>query len=994
MEQRRYFKPLVIVAVALGIYALAGFLVLPPVLTNLAREMVRAEYGRELALGGIRFNPFTLRLEVDKLSLPDADGSALLAFDRLLIDLELNSIWRRALSFRTIALDGLAVSAVVRRGGVLNLSELQPATSAGPTPASDEPLPRLFIGELAVTQGRVRFEDRDRPEPFVADLAPIKFRLTNFSTYVADGEQYELDATLFGSSRLKWRGTLKSRPLTSTGEFGINDLPLPRVASFLGDSLPLELSGGIATLRGRYRLAARAGGMDFVVEDAEFGAASLGIRPRGEQFDYVTLERVAAKGLQLSLADETAEVGEISVDGGNLQAWLSPAGELNLAALAGPPEPPAVAAEASASTEPPVPATAAGWQLRIPRIDVRAFAVNLEDRGLQPAPALALQPLNLTIEGYSTDPGATVKMALDVVVNEKGNVRVGATTSLDTLATEAAVELSDIELAAAQPYIGQRTSLELTGGVLSAKGQLTYADATPAAKIAFKGDVSIDRLHTVDKALREDFVKWQALRLAGLDYQSAPERLRIQSIDVRSPFARVIIGPDGTTNIAAILAGPGAVAGTAEGPTLGPADTREKPPAVVTNPEATRAAGAPFPVRVGVVRISDGSARFADLTTRPKFNTGIEELKGSIKGLSSDPASRARVELDGQAGKFSPVTIRGDVNPLAAETFLDMAMTFRNVELASFTPYAGRFAGYSIRQGKLSVNLNYKVNDRRLAADNEFVIEQLELGDKVDSPDAVSLPLKLAVALLKDRNGTIDLDLPVQGDLDDPEFRIGPIVWKTLVNLLTKAVTAPFALLGNLVGGGEEINLIGFEPGTAVLDAASQEKLRALSKALVERPGLRLSVPAVFSRAVDGPALQAFSVQEQLIQARKTELAAKKQPVDGVDYTALASDPENHLRLLKAAYKRAGAADEEPAEQPPEEADPTENIRWYENALRQRIAVTDAELFPLAKARAEEVESRLATGGGTGIDPGRIFLVAPAEGKAGDSGVVMELALK
>ncbi|MDH4022350.1 MAG: DUF748 domain-containing protein, partial [Gammaproteobacteria bacterium] len=637
---------------------------------------------------------------------------------------------------------------------------------------------------------------------------------------------------------------------------------------------------------------------------------------------------------------------------------------------------------------------ATGWQLRIPRIDVRAFAVNLEDRGLQPAPALALQPLNLTIEGYSTDPGATVKTALDVVVNEKGNVRVGATTSLDTLATEAAVELSDIELAAAQPYIGQRTSLELTGGVLSAKGQLTYADATPAAKIAFKGDVSIDRLHTVDKALREDFVKWQALRLAGLDYQSAPERLRIQSIDVRSPFARVIIGPDGTTNIAAILAGPGAVAGTAEGPTLGPADTREKPPAVVTNPEATRAAGAPFPVRVGVVRISDGSARFADLTTRPKFNTGIEELKGSIKGLSSDPASRARVELDGQAGKFSPVTIRGDVNPLAAETFLDMAMTFRNVELASFTPYAGRFAGYSIRQGKLSVNLNYKVNDRRLAADNEFVIEQLELGDKVDSPDAVSLPLKLAVALLKDRNGTIDLDLPVQGDLDDPEFRIGPIVWKTLVNLLTKAVTAPFALLGNLVGGGEEINLIGFEPGTAVLDAASQEKLRALSKALVERPGLRLSVPAVFSRAVDGPALQAFSVQEQLIQARKTELAAKKQPVDGVDYTALASDPENHLRLLKAAYKRAGAADEEPAEQPPEEADPTENIRWYENALRQRIAVTDAELFPLAKARAEEVESRLATGGGTGIDPGRIFLVAPAEGKAGDSGVVMELALK
>jgi hypothetical protein len=346
-------------------------------------------------------------------------------------------------------------------------------------------------------------------------------------------------------------------------------------------------------------------------------------------------------------------------------------------------------------------------------------------------------------------------------------------------------------------------------------------------------------------------------------------------------------------------------------------------------------------------------------------------------------------------GSFSPVTIRGDVNPLAAETFLDMAMTFRNVELASFAPYSGRFAGYSIRQGKLSVDLNYQVNNRKLDADHKFVIDQLELGDKVDSPDAVSVPLKLAIALLKDRNGTIDLDLPVKGDLDDPKFRIGPIVWKVFVNLLTKAVTAPFALLGNLVGGGEEINLIEFQPGSSVLNAASEQKLQALTKGLVERPGLKLSVPAVFNRAVDVPTLQASSVQEQLIQARKAELAAKKQPVDGVDYTALVNDPENHLRLLKAAYKKASVADQPPAEPPPAEgADTAENIRWYENELRQGIAVTDVELFALAKARAEEVESRLIAGADNGIDPGRIFLVAPVEGKAGDTGVVMELALK
>jgi len=990
MQKRRYLRPLIVTAGIIAIYAVLGFLVLPPVLINLARDTVRAEYGRELGIGEIRFNPFTLQLEVNKLSLPDADGSNLLAVDRLLVDLELNSIWRRALSFRTIAVDGLVVNAVVRRGGALNLSDLQPATPAGPEPPGDEPLPRLVIGELAVTESRVRFEDRERPEPFIANIAPITFRLTNFSTYVADGEQYQLDATLFGSSRFKWRGTLKSSPLASTGEFAIGDLPLPRVGSFLAEALPLELASGLATLRGGYRFAVRGERTDFVVENGELGVTDLGIRARGEQSDYVTLDKLGAKGLRVSLADETAEVAEISVAGGNLQAWLNPAGELNLSALAGPPAAPD---ETTESTEAPAPAADNGWQLRIPRVDIRDFAVNLEDRGLQPAPALALKPLNLSIEGFSTEPGTVLKADLDTVVNDKGGLKVVATTSLDTLATKADVEIRDIGLAVAQPYVARQTSMEIIDGALSAKGQLSY-DAQPTNRIAFEGDVSVDRLHTVDQALRKDFVKWGALRLAGVAYQSAPERLRIKSVDVRSPYARVIIGPDGTTNVAAILAGPGAVAGETGGPTLGPDATREKPPAPVTNTEAAASAGTPFPVQVGIVRISDGSARFADLTTRPNFSTGIEKLKGSIKGLSSDPDSRARVELDGQVDSFSPVTIRGEVNPLAAETFLDMAMTFRNVELASFTPYSGRFAGYNIRQGKLSVDLGYKVKDRQLDADHRFVIDQLELGGKVDSPDAVPIPLKLAIALLKDRNGTIDLDLPVKGDLDDPEFRVGPIVWKAFVNLLTKAVTSPFALLGNLVGGGEEINLIGFPPGNSVPDAASQEKLQGLRQGLAERPGLKLNVPAVFSRAVDSAALQESAIQEQLTEARRAELAAKKQPVDGIDYTTLASDPENQLRLLKAAYRKASADEPEPAETPPAEAGTAESIRWFENELRRRVLVTDAELFALAKSRAEDVRSRLLAGADDAIDPARVFLIAPAESKAGEAGVVMELALK
>jgi len=989
---RRYVLAGLAIAGLLALYAALGFLAVPRLVTSLAQDTVRADYGRELAVGAVRFNPFTLALEVDQLTLPDADGSPMVGFDRLLVDLDLNSLWRRALSFRAIRLDGLAVNAVVRKGGELNLGDLEaPAEPAAPD-AAEEPLPRLIVGELTVSEGRVRFEDRDRPEPFVADLRPLTFRLTDFSTFLAEGERYELDATVFDTGRFAWRGSLKAQPLASDGEFVLTDLPLPQLAGFLGDALRLEITDGTATLRGSYRFADRPSGPDISVDAGELVITKLAIRDRGETTDYVDLQKVTATGLGLSLAGEKAVVGEVTLDGGSIQGWITPEGELKRSGIF---DPMVVESPPAGPTAPPPTAAGGGWEVSIPRINVRNIAVALEDRSLAPAPSFILKPLNVTIEGYSTAPGTTVKASVETAVNERGNLKVTATTNLDTLATVAAIDVSGLDLALAQPYIAQETSLTLTNGTLAVTGEVTYAEALPADEVGFTGDVTISGLRTTDNVLREDFVNWDSLRLEAVEYRTAPESLRIRTVDARSPFARVIIGPDGTTNIDAILAAPGATAEVVPGPTVGPAASRAPEAVAVTKaPEAgpPGAEAAPFPVRIGTVKISNGSARFADFTTRPNFAIGIEKLQGTIAGLSSAQSSRAKVDLDGQVDRFSPVTIRGEVNPLAAETYLDMAMTFRNVELASFTPYSGRFAGYSISQGKLSVDLNYKVNDRKLDADHKFVINQLELGDKVESPDSVGLPLKLAVALLKDRNGVIDLDLPVTGDLDDPQFRIGPIVWKVLVNLLTKAVTAPFALLGSLFGGGEEINLIAFAAGDEALDAADQEKLATIARALAERPGLRLTVPAVFNRGADESSLREAGLQARLIAAHRAELGAKTQPVAAVTFTSLSAEPKAYERLLVAVHRQEYGKEVPLPELPPEATDPAARIPLLEEALRQRVPVTDTEFFALAKARADGVQSALLTN--TGIDPGRVFLTAPAEARADEAGVVMELALQ
>jgi hypothetical protein len=614
---------------------------------------------------------------------------------------------------------------------------------------------------------------------------------------------------------------------------------------------------------------------------------------------------------------------------------------------------------------------------------------------VQPVVSLHLAPLGFRVNDYSSRPGTVVKLDVDSVVNGKGTLHTAAVVALDTLSAQADIELSDFDLGVLQPYIAKESSMTLVSGGLGLKGKLDYVPAEPAAKLDFEADVTVSGLRTIDNALEEDFIKWDQLQIEGLRYRSLPESLRIRTVTAQKPYVRLIIAPDGSTNVAAILAGPGAVATPVGGATLG----GQAADAAVGNPSAAPSESPPLPVQIGILRIDNGSTNFADLTTRPNFATGIDKLTGTISGLSSDPASRAKVELDGQVDRFSPVTIRGEVNPLAAEAWLDMSMDFRNIEMASFTPYSGRFAGYTIRRGKLSADLDYKLKERQLEAGHRIVIDQLELGDKVESPDSIGLPLKLAVALLRDRNGVIDIELPVTGSLDDPAFRIGPIIWKVFVNLLSKAVTAPFALLGNLFGGGEEVNLIGFPAGKATIDAAAQQKLDALLKALAERPGLELDIPAVFSRESDPAELVDARLRRRVVTAKKAELVARKQPADELDFAAISADREDYLRQLTTVYRKAygsGAGLPAAAATPPGTAalpdTPEAKIVRLEQAIRQRIEVNDDDLYALARRRAEAVQAILLTD--TGIDPARAFLSSPTEGKVENGAVIMALALR
>ena len=1077
---RRYVIALSIVVFLVAVYAAAGFWAVPHFLRSGLTDFVATHYKRQLALGEIRFNPFTFTLDVSHFSLPDSDGQPLLAFGRLHVDLEVKSLFKLGPAFREIVLEQPRVRTVVRRDGTLNLADLgkgfasQPAPQPPPKPS--QPM-RLYIDRLAVIDGVGTFEDLSHATPFRAELKPIAFELRNFSTRAKPGasnNEYTLTASSQQGERLDWNGTILFEPLASHGTFAVSDLQANTIWNYLQQPLPLEIPSGIITVKGEYNFDVAGDAPAIKVDVHDTTVSDLKLRPKQGSTDYVVLSKLDIQETQVDVGKRSVQIGKVALAGGEVNAWLSPQGQLNLLELttpagsggakdsAGPqsagatPSAPATAAPSGAAAAPAAALAAPAWTISVPDIAVENFKVSAEDRQVTPAFTLVMNPLDIHVAGYNTSPGTRVDVTAKTSINNGGSVNATAQLAPSGGDVAAHVELAELDLAMFQPFIAQSTAMTLQAGRLASKLDIKKgADGS----LSVKGDVGVTGLRSVDE-LQQSFIRWKDLRVAGMQYDLQPASLRIDSITAREPYARVIIAPDRTVNVQQVLAGPKkgtpslatqlgaakagktlvgskeagaevqAAAASAQAAAANAKDSEANAKAASAGADAAaagknatathaqavassaraaaadaKAAGANanatvanatqkladataasadagakageagsgskskhsrrprnsqsaavsapsapvMPISIRTVRIITGSVNYADFWIQPNFAVGIQALNGSIDGLSSDPKSRAKVKLDGKVDRYAPVTINGEMNLLAATVYSDIKMSFKGLELTTMTPYSGRFAGYKIDKGKLSVDLSYKVDQRKLTAEQRFVIDQLQLGDPVDSPDAVHLPLKLAVALLKDRNGVIDIPLPISGSLDDPQFKIGPIIWHAVVNLFVKVATAPFAALGRLFGGGhgEEMKYVDFAPGSADLDDASKQKLGSLSKALQEHTQLQLDVPIAFSKDIDAPVLARRRLDQRLIARAHSGKPPKKQAASGAAASGKRSDG-----TAQAATSSAGET--EPPD--PALADPLEHYRLLWPSTRQPSARTRSCLPPRRPSRARKTK--------------------------------------
>jgi len=938
-------------AFLVGAYAAAGFFVVPRVARSQIEAFVAGTLQRKIELGEIRFNPFTLEANISDLKLTEADGAPLLSFRHLLVNAELASLWRRGVVLKELELTAPDVDVIIGPDGGVNLARL--AASAAPAPdkpKGDERPLRVHIGRLAVVDGRIGFQDQTHAHPFSAALAPIRFSLTDFRTDVGHSNAYSFSGATRAAEKVEWAGAFTVQPLGSSGTFAVTDLRLATLDAYLEDNLPLKLASGTAQLRGSYQF-------DLQPLSLEVGLPSVNVRElalaeRGATSAApVVIPGIDLDSLAFSLSRRDVGVKRLGVRGAHVDVVREPDGSLNLARLAKP------SSSQTASTKD----ASAPWTIHADVIALEEATVAAEDRTTSPPARLRLTPIAATVNDWSTASGARPKLDAKLGIDGRGLLAVRGDVGQEPPSANLAIDLKDFPLPVLQPYLAQATAMTLHSGRFGLKGDLAFsapADKPVASK--FSGEVRVDDLRTTDQALREDFVKWRSLAITGIQFQQQPDRLRIDRIVARQPYARVVIAEDGSVNVSEVLA----------------------PQKEVPEKKPETRASKPFPVAIRTVQVVDGSANFADHSIQPNFASGIVGLNGQVTGLSSDPGSRAKVALSGSVDKYSPVELSGAVNLLSAAVYSDLALKFSNIELTTFNPYSGKFAGYAISKGKLSTAMEYRVEERKLDAKHHIVVDNLEFGEETHSKDAAPIPIKFGVALLKDRHGVIELDLPVSGTLDDPEFRLGPLIWKAVVGLLSKIVTAPFAAIGALFGGGDELAFVEFEPGSATLTEDAAKKLGTLANGLAERPQLKLNVPNTIATSADSEVVA------------KQALATLIPPVD-------ASKPfddvakRKRLDAFETVYRaRLKTMPVYPAElQASKDPNLDARLGFVQAALLDHLKPTPAALDALGQQRAAAVRDALLSN--KELNPERVFIVAkPMEAAPAAGAVRMEMKLE
>lgn len=612
--------------------------------------------------------------------------------------------------------------------------------------------------------------------------------------------------------------------------------------------------------------------------------------------EWLQVDAFSVKGGRLDLGKREVVLGEVLTRGTRILGRRAADGTLEFL------QPPALRSTAQAVQEDSAPP----WKVTVGKLRSEDIGLRFEDRSMSPRATHDIEGMSIEAENLSSEPGQTSSVATRFKFNRKGDVDVSGKMQMSPLNADLKFNVKTLQLLPLQPYFTDKLNIAVTRGQLTLAGDLQLRQAASGKEQGlsggFSGQATIGDFFAVDKINSADFLKWKSFYLGKVDVRLNPDSVSIGEVALADFFARVILSPEGKLNLTQIVRkDEKAIAETPETPAPALPAATHPAPGKAEVPLAATATKPVLPVRIGKVTLQGGSVNFTDNFIKPNYSANLRQIGGSVSSLSSAADTVANIELRGSYDDVAPLNISGRFNPLSAKPYLDLQAEVKGIEMTSFSPYSGKYAGYAIEKGKLSVFVKYKIENNQLQAENRVFLDQLTFGQPVESPDATKLPVNLALALLKNRKGEIDIDLPISGSLDDPQFSIGGLIVKVIVNLLVKAVTSPFALIGSLFGGGEEMSFVEFDYGLHAIPPAAKQRLENLARALVDRPSLKLEIDGRVDVERDREGLKRALIDNKVRALKRDDLTKKdveSGPVEEIEVTT-----REYPALLERVYR-------------------------------------------------------------------------------------------
>ena len=832
--------------------------------------------------------------------------------------------------------------AVRLKDGTFNLASLagppKQANSDG-TPAAGPSL-HFSVADISVRGGRVVFEDRAPARPVSREITSLNLHLANLSNTPNAMARLKTELQTKTGETLAVKGSLGLTPLKAEGVMQAAGIPLTAYAPYYEQAIPFVLSSGTLQAQTEFRFDIDDTNL-LQLSNLQAGLADLHMTGEDEDTPFFSLASLNLEGGELSLGGQTAAVASITLDNGSLRMTRNRDGSLNLVEMFSGKNEPARPVDRPAPSEPG--STDPAWTVTTGRVDLADFALHLQDDAAPRPGTLSVPDLDLTLKNIDSSLTEPVSLDLAAALDRGGRIQTTGTVVPGFLTGSGTFDLTGVDVRTAGMYLPGNMRLSLRGGTL--QGQGTW-DLGPENEMALRtrADIALTGFAAGEAGRPDRLLGLGTLSLSGVDYRMVGPSLSIKAVSLEEPYADLVVDEAGTLNLVRMLGG-----GRSQETKGSGADTKQGP--------------APFALTVNRVTVDKGLVKFRDETFAPAMATSLHDITGAVSTLTLGSAEPSEITLKAGIDGRAPLIIEGRAAPFAEQLHTDLTMTLTGLDMVTLSPYLRKYLAYPVSTGQLSWDSSFLTRENKLTGSNRFRFKRFVLGDRVDSPDAPGVPIKLALSLLQDGEGNMDLDVPVQGNLDDPGFRIGGVIMQAVIGVFRNILTAPFSIIGSVFGGGEDVSTVPFEPGRAELGEIARQNLATVARALKERPGLRIDLTGRVNPEADRIAVTERRVQSRIKGLKFSDLEqAGKAPAHIRDVEF--ADKEEYLKYLGQAYLALHPKTDPGALQTLPEQD-------LEKGIREAVTVPDHDLKALADQRTAVVQTYLIKE--LGVSPEQVF---------------------